>query len=309
MIQAPNEPALTIDSVQDLITNMLVDAGIVGIDEAIEPAILNRAFRQVNWIIDEWARKRWLVYRIQDYHFVCTGQRAYTVGLAQTVNINPRPDRLEYAFLRFLNNNTGQYPGGNAPAGGGGGGGGGGDFNARDWSADWNGGQSGGGTGGGNPGGGNPGAVAVSQGPFFVDIQLEIIPSHEDYSRITVKNIGTLAWKIFYDPAWPIGLLRPWPVPQATIYEIHVGFKCVLPRFQSLQQKINFPPEYEMALNWAGARRLRASYQMPADPAIDGLARNGLNTIRLGNQAMSTLRMPPFLRRNQRAYDYRGDGS
>ncbi len=284
----PNEPALPVDSVQDLITNMLVDAGIVGVDESIEPAILNRAFRQVNWLIDEWMRKRWLVYRIQDYSFVCTGQQAYTVGLNQTVNINPRPDRLEYAFLRFLNNNNGQSPPGSGPSNG--------DFNSADWSADWNGG-----------GQGQSNVIGVSQGPFFVDIPIEIIPSHEDYSRITVKNIGTLAWRIFYDPAWPIGLLRPWPVPQATIYEIHVGFKVVLPRFQSLQQKINFPPEYEMALNWCGARRLRASYQMPPDPTIDSLARNGLNTIRLGNQAMSTLRMPAFLRRRQRAYDYRSD--
>jgi hypothetical protein len=293
MVQpVPNEPALPVDNVQQLLENMLVDAGIVGIDEAIEPAILNRAFRQVNWLIDEWTRKRWLVYRIQDYSFVCTGQKAYTVGLNQTVNINPRPDRLEYAFLRFLNNNTGQYPGGVAPSGSG-------DFNSGDWSADWNGGQ------GGQQYG--VGTIGVAQGPFFVDIPIDIIPSHEDYSRITVKNIGTLAWRIFYDPAWPIGLLRPWPVPQATIYEIHVGFKVVLPRFQSLQQKVNFPPEYSMALNFCGARRLRASYQMPADPTIDSLARNSLNTIRLGNQAMSTLRMPPFLRRRQRAYDYRSD--
>ena len=78
-------------------------------------------------------------------------------------------------------------------------------------------------------------------------------------------------------------------------------------RGQSLQQKIMFPPEYEAALNWCLARRLRASYQMPADPTIDSLARDGLNTIRLGNTAVGLLKMPSALRRRGRAYSYQGD--
>src|SRR5580704_11898315 len=251
MAMPPAEPALPVDTCGALLTNALIDGGIVGIDEAIEPAILNRAFTQANWLLAQWARKRWLVYRLVDYSFVSTGAQSYSVGLNQTININPRPDRLEYAFLRFLN----QSP----------------------------------------PGG------------LFVDIPLDIIQSHEDYSRITVKNIGTLAWRIFYDPAWPMGILLPWPVPQATIYEIHCGFKVVLPRFASPQQPINFPPEYEAALNYCLARRLRATYQMPADPEINALARDALNVIRLANQAVGVLRLPAFLRNRNRAYDYRGD--
>src|ERR1035437_4948317 len=144
MSMPPVEPALPVDTCGQLLTNMLIDAGVVGIDESIEPEILNRAFKQVNWLIAQWARKRWLVYRIQDYSVVSTGAKSYSVGLKADISINPRPDRLEYAFLRFLN----------------------------------------------NPPGGN----------LAVDIPLDIIPSHEDYSRIPVKNIGTLAWRIFYDP-------------------------------------------------------------------------------------------------------------
>lgn len=250
---APIEGPIPVDNIGQLLTNALIDAGIVGIDESIDQPILNRAFTQANWLLAQWARKRWLVYRLQDYSFVSTGALNYSVGAGQTININPRPDRIEYAFLRFLQTS-------------------------------------------------NPGNLAV-------DIPLSIIPSHENYSQITVKNVGTLAWRIFYDPAWPIGVLFPWPVPQASIYEIHVGFKVVLPRFANLQQPINFPPEYEAALNWCLARRFRATYQMPADPTIDSLARDGLNVIRLANQAMPTLRMPSFLRSRNYAYDYRGDNT
>jgi hypothetical protein len=251
-VAAPNEPAIPVDTVQALLTNALTDAGIVGIDESIEQPILNRALTQANWLLAQWARKRWLVYRLQDYSFVCNGSQTYSVGKGATVDINPRPDRLEYAFLRFINSTPGNLP---------------------------------------------------------VDVPLDIVQSHEDYSRIPVKNVGTLAWRIFYDPVWPVGLLYPWPVPQSNIYEIHVGFKVVLPRFSSLQQPINFPPEYEAALNWCLARRFRASYQMPADPEITSIARDALNVIRLANQAVGTLQMPPFLRRRNRAYDYRSDSN
>jgi hypothetical protein len=251
MAMPPEEGPLPVDTCGALLTNALVDAGIVGIDEDVEPPILNRAFTQVNWLLAQWARKRWLVYRIQDYAFVSTGAQTYSVGLKQTININPRPDRLEYAFLRFLNQ--------------------------------------------------------VSSGGLPVDLPIGIIQSHEDYSRITVKTVGTLPWRIFYDPKWPVGLLFPWPVPQPTIYEVHVGFKVVLPRFSAINQPINFPPEYEAALNWCLARRLRASYQMPPDPEINALARDSLNTIRLANAAMGVLQIPAFLRNRNRAYDYRGD--
>jgi hypothetical protein len=252
MANPPAEGVVPVDNVGQLLQNALEDGGIVGVDEDIENIVLNKAFRHANWLLAQWARKRWLVYSITDYAFVSTGAQTYSVGRGQTIDINPRPDRLEYAFLRFINS------------------------------------------------GGQP-------AQFPVDIRLDIIPSKEDYARITVKSIGTLPWRIFYDPQWPLGVLFPWPVPQATIYEIHCGFKTVLPRFTSAQQPINFPPEYEAALNWSLAGNLRTSFGLPDDPRISKLARNGTNTIRLANQAMSTLRMPSFLQNRGRGYDYRGD--
>lgn len=251
MANPPTEGNVGVDNVGQLLANALEDGGIVGIDEDIEPIVLNKAFRHANWLLAQWARKRYLVYSLTDYAFTSTGALFYNVGQGQIVNINPRPDRLEYAFLRFL----------------------------------------------------NPPASAQ----FPVDIPLDIIPSKEDYSRITVKTIGTLPWRIFYDPQWPLGQLFPWPVPQASLYEIHVGFKTVLPRFQSLAQSIIFPPEYEAALNWCLARRFRAAFTLPALPDLTQLARDGLNVIREGNLAVPTLRTPEFLRGRSRAYDYRGD--
>lgn len=250
-IAPPTEGALPVDNYQTLIVNALEDAGIVGIGQDVEPTVLQRAARQCNWILAQWARKRWLTYRIQDYSFVTTGAQAYAVGKGGVINMSPRPDRLEYAFLRFLQ----QVPSGGTP----------------------------------------------------VDIPIDIIQSHEDYSRITVKSIGTFPWRIFYDPLWPMGLLFPWPVPQASIYEIHVGFKVILPRFGSITQPLNFPPEYEAALNDCLIIRLKKSYQFPVTEDDRAAARNSLNAIRLANTAVGNLQMPRALRGRNRAYDYRGD--
>lgn len=247
----PNEPALPVPTAQDIITNALIDAGIVGIDEAVEQPVLNRAFTQANWLLTQWQRNRYLIYHLVTYGIPSTGKQTYSVGLKGDVNINPRPDRLESAFLRLTN--------------------------------------------------------STAPGNLPVDLPLDIIPSMEDYNRIVVKNLGTLPWRIFYDPVWPVGVLYPWPVPQPTIYEVFVTFKETLARFASLKDPINLPPEYQPALNWCLAEVLRASYQMPEDPQVTKFARRALNSIRLANVAVPTLTMPEQVRSRRRAYDYHSD--
>lgn len=250
----PTEGALPVINCRQLLANSLAGAGVIGLDEvnSVEAPVINLAFTLLNNLIAEWTRHRWLAYRLAEYSLVSTGAQTYNVGAGQTVNINPRPDRVEYAFMRFLN---------------------------------------------------SPQPTNLP-----VDIPLRVIQSREDYSRITVKNIGTLPWAIFYDPVFPVGVLYPWPVPQASQYSIFVGFKVVLARFASLADPVNFPEEYANALYWCLCRRFRASFQLPPDPTTDALARSAVNAIRLANQAVGTLTMPDALRRGGgRSYDYRGD--
>lgn len=246
----PNEPVEPIPTAGDICSVALRKSGVAGFDEAIEPQMLNDAFADANDLLAQWMRSRYLVYRLVDYAIPSTGAQTYSVGLNQSVNINPRPDRLESAFLRLTNN---------AP----------------------------------------PGNLAV-------DLPVDIIPSKENYNQIRIKNLGTLSRRIFYDPVWPIGVLYPWPVPQASIYEVHVTFKETLARFLNLQQSVNLPPEYSPALKWCLAEVLRASYQLPPDPTITRFARRALNSIRLANVAVPTLTLPAAVSNRQRAYDYHG---
>src|ERR1700749_5311714 len=63
----------------------------------------------------------------------------------------------------------------------------------------------------GNPYGGN-----------LIDYPMTLLQSREDYNRIALKTLQSFPGYLFYDSAWPIGVLYPWPIPQANIYELHV---------------------------------------------------------------------------------------
>lgn len=257
MAAAPAQQLPAPAVVSALLTDALVTAGIVGIDEAVEQPILNKAFTIANRMIAQWQHERFMVYQLVDYGFTSTGANTYTVGAGQNFNINPRPDRLEFAFLRQLSGN------GTPPPNGG------------------------------------------SQ-PF--DWPLEIINAYEDYAAIRLKTLGTFSSAVFYDPGWPIGIVHPCPVPAANIYELHILCKQTLQRFSTLQASVNFPPEYEGAMEWCLARRYRVAFQMPRDPDLNALAAQAKNIIRKANVQVPTLRMPDELMRNgDQAYNYRSD--
>lgn len=251
------QPLPPTDLVSTILTDALVSAGVVGLDESIEPLMLQKAFRIANRMISQWQRERYMVYQLVDYSAVSTGALSYSVGAGQPFNINPRPDRLEYAFLRQLSNNGAPPP------------------NAGTQPFDW---------------------------------PLEVIDAYEDYAAIRLKTLGTFSAAVFYDPGYPVGTLRPWPVPQSGIYELHILCKQTLAQFPNIQAQLQFPPEYGAALEWCLARRYRAAFQMPADPTINELAAQGKNTIRKANAQIPTLRMPrELIRGGDAAYNYRSD--
>lgn len=255
-----NAPAIQLPApyvVSALLTEALIIGGIVGIDESIEQPIVNMALNFANDLIAQWQHERYMVYRLDDYAFTSTGAESYTVGAGQNFNINPRPDRLEYAFLRQLSNNGMPTP------------------NAGTQPFDW---------------------------------PLEVIDAHEDYAAIRLKTLGTFSDCVFYDPGWPIGWVKPWPIPQADIYEIHILCKQTLASFPNLQAQVFFPPEYAAALKWCLARRFRVGFQMPKDPELNNLAAQAKNIIRKANAQIPTLRMPrELLRDRDYAYNYRSD--
>lgn len=232
-------------SPNDLIRLALKKAGVTGVGQTPLGEDTNDAYDELQLMLAQWARKRWLIWHLVDVGFTSTGAASYTVATGGNFNV-ARPDRLEGAYVRQTN-----------------------------------GGQN-------------------------VDTPLRVLQAREDYARIAVKSVTGMPSHVFYDAAFPTGVLYPWPVPPASIYQLRILLKEALPQFTSLGQSINLPLEYKDCILYNLARRLRTSYRLKPDPEINDLANAALGTIRSANTQIPQLRMPAGLSRGG-AYDITSD--
>jgi len=125
-----------------------------------------------------------------------------------------------------------------------------------------------------------------------VDVQLGIIDAREDWSQCALKSLSTFPAAVFYESAWPAGLLHVWPIPPAGLYEIHIVTKAPLPSVVDLTTDISLPPEYAQALMYTLACMLRPVYGLGPDPTLMANMRGALNTLRMANAAVGQLGMP-----------------
>lgn len=98
----------------DLLKAALQDSGALGIGMLPLAEDLSFASDRGMWLLQQWERKRWLVYHLVTYTVNATGQNTpYTIGPTSANGPAPqisvgaegltsRPNRLEYAFFRQL---------------------------------------------------------------------------------------------------------------------------------------------------------------------------------------------------------------
>jgi hypothetical protein len=142
----------------------------------------------------------------------------------------------------------------------------------------------------------------LSNPPNQVDYPLEILQSREDYNRIALKKLPSFTRKVFYDSGWPLGTLYPYPVPQSSLYEIHLSLKETLAAFTGLTQTVNLPDEYFAALFYNSILRLGVRYPISRDQTmldqwetVKALAKDSLNVLRGANAQIASLSMPADL--------------
>lgn len=125
-----------------------------------------------------------------------------------------------------------------------------------------------------------------------VDVPLVVIDAREDYSRIAVKNITAFPYVAFLDTGYPLGTLHVWPIPTANMFEIHIVIKNTIPLPTNLSTDMGLPPEYNDAVMWGMACRLRTLWGAQPDPSLMIYAKNALNVIRGANAQIPKLSMP-----------------
>lgn len=100
---AQQSPANT--TVQDLVTASLKEAGVLGVGQVALAEDSNDAWARLQWMLQQWERKRWLVYHLKTYVHTSTGAVTYSVGPGGDIDTgvgSVRPAKLESVFLRQL---------------------------------------------------------------------------------------------------------------------------------------------------------------------------------------------------------------
>jgi hypothetical protein len=137
--------------------------------------------------------------------------------------------------------------------------------------------------------------------PLPVDYPLEILKSREDYNRISIKNLNAFPRYAYYEPAYPLGNLYVWPLPNST-YTLHISTMLQLQQFQTVADVIALPPEYKAALLWNLVPELYTFYGIMADPATaDRVTKKAEATLRIieeANAQIPQLQLPPAIRGN-----------
>ena len=103
---ASQDPTKT--TIGDLCNEMLRECGVLGIGQTASAEDINGAWTRTQWMMQEWERKRWLVYHLVTLSIVSTGAISYTVGpggnIDTGIGTSVRPAKLESAFLRQIQN-------------------------------------------------------------------------------------------------------------------------------------------------------------------------------------------------------------
>lgn len=141
--------------------------------------------------------------------------------------------------------------------------------------------------------------------PQQIDTPLELVKAREDYNRVALKALATFPSILYYDNDYPLGRAYAWPIP-TSLYSITITVKMPLVSFAAVSDDVTLPPEYQEALIYNLAARLRALYQLPVDPAVIALAKAALGTVRAANTQIERLQIPNAIGRGGRFNIYSG---
>lgn len=92
-------------SVSDLCSAALVESGAYGVGQTPLAGDITDAQARLQIMLQEWNRKRWLVYHLKTVLATSTGAITYSVGPGGAFDTGPdaqRPDKIESGFLRQL---------------------------------------------------------------------------------------------------------------------------------------------------------------------------------------------------------------
>jgi hypothetical protein len=132
-------------------------------------------------------------------------------------------------------------------------------------------------------------------GGLPVDTPLTVWQAREQYDLATLKqSFVSYPRGVFLDTAWPVGNLYIYPWPTASMYQIFIDMKDVLPVFTAQTLAASLPDQYLECIKTNLARRIRQNYGkgMKPDPELNILAKSALSIVKDSNLQVPELQMP-----------------
>lgn len=141
-----------------------------------------------------------------------------------------------------------------------------------------------------------------------IDYPVKII-GDEAYRAITMKSFDTSypGW-LFYDRAYPLGTLRPWPVPSMAL-EVHLATWKPLASLATLAATVTLPPGYYRMLRFNLACELAPEFGVEPTPQVQRVASRTKRVLLQVNARDNLMSLPRELSRSATSpLDiYRGD--
>lgn len=127
--------------------------------------------------------------------------------------------------------------------------------------------------------------VVDSNGNWYA---LQVLVQREEYDGIVVKTTpSTIPQYLFYDPAYPLGVLYLWAVPSAQL-TLKLNTWQVLQSFATLTTSLSLPPGYERAIIYNLAVEYAPEFGVKVPDAVVALATRSAANIK-------NLNAPPMI--------------
>lgn len=126
--------------------------------------------------------------------------------------------------------------------------------------------------------------IRIEDGTYFEDsnsqnYQVNIIRNRSTYDAITTKTAtSTYPDYLFYDPAYPLGVLNVYPVPDVSL-TLKLNSWQTLQSFASLTTDLSLPPGYRWMIEHNLAVALEALFSFPAPPSVVREAKSSMSDI------------------------------
>jgi hypothetical protein len=128
--------------------------------------------------------------------------------------------------------------------------------------------------------------IRIEEGSFFhdsvnnLDVPVNILRNRSTYDRIRVKNTNTTYPEyLFYDPAYPLGVLYAYPVPSSAL-TLYLNTWQTLQSFSNGTTALALPPGYQWAIEHNLAIALEPIFTMPAPPSVVKAANTSLAALK-----------------------------